>query len=171
MFVTGDDPATMHQQMASTFDAVFAEIKSIQQKARDAGFTERPAWPMIILRTPKGWTGPKVVDGQQVEGTFRAHQVPLAEVRTKPDHLRMLEEWMKSYQPRELFDDNGTLRADIAALAPKGLRRMGANPHANGGVLLRDLELPDFRDYAVEVPKPGDTEAEATRIPASSSAT
>ncbi len=164
VFVTGDDPATMHQQMASTFDAVFAEIKSIQQKARSGGFTERPAWPMIILRTPKGWTGPKIVDGQQVEGTFRAHQVPLAEVRTKPDHLRMLEEWMKGYQPRELFDDNGTLRADIAALAPRGLRRMGANPHANGGVLLRDLELPDFRDYAVDVPKPGDTEAEATRI-------
>jgi xylulose-5-phosphate/fructose-6-phosphate phosphoketolase len=164
VFVTGDDPATMHQQMASTFDAVFAEIKSIQEKARSGGFTERPAWPMIILRTPKGWTGPKIVDGQQVEGTFRAHQVPLAEVRTKPDHLRMLEEWMKSYQPRELFDDNGTLRADIAALAPKGLRRMGANPHANGGVLLRDLELPDFRDYAIDVPKPGESEGEATRI-------
>ena len=164
IFVTGDDPHTMHQLMARTLDAVYAEIKTIQQNARSHGFSERPAWPMIVMRTPKGWTGPKEVDGKPVEGTWRAHQVPLAEVRTNPAHLRMLEEWMKSYRPQELFDESGRLLDEIACLAPAADRRMSANPHANGGLLLRDLEMPDFCDYAVEVPKPGDTEAEATRI-------
>jgi xylulose-5-phosphate/fructose-6-phosphate phosphoketolase len=162
--VAGDEPERMHQQMARTLDAVLADIRAIQREARTNGFRERPAWPMIVLRSPKGWTGPKIVDGVPVEGTFRAHQVPLAEVRSNPDHLRMLEQWMKSYHPEELFDAEGRLRADIAALAPKGDRRMGANPHANGGVLLKDLVLPDFRDYAAEVPEPGKVEAESTRI-------
>ncbi|HLJ05149.1 MAG TPA: phosphoketolase family protein, partial [Acetobacteraceae bacterium] len=164
IFVTGDDPHTMHQLMARTLDAVYAEIKTIQQNARSHGFSERPVWPMIVMRTPKGWTGPKEVDGKPVEGTWRAHQVPLAEVRTNPTHLRMLEQWMKSYRPQELFDESGRLLDEIACLAPAADRRMSANPHANGGLLLRDLEMPDFCDYAVEVPKPGDTEAEATRI-------
>jgi xylulose-5-phosphate/fructose-6-phosphate phosphoketolase len=164
VFVTGDDPHAMHQLMARTLDAVHADIKSIQDRARSEGFSERPAWPMIVLRTPKGWTGPKVVDGHQVEGTFRAHQVPLGEVRTNPDHLRMLEDWMKSYRPEDLFDANGRLLEELTSLAPKGDRRMGANPHANGGLLLKDLELPDFRSYAVDVPKPGGVESEATRI-------
>ncbi len=164
VFVTGHEPQEMHQLMARTLDAVYAEIKAIQEAARTRGFTERPAWPMIVMRTPKGWTGPKEVDGKPVEGTWRAHQVPLAEVRTNPAHLRMLEDWMKSYRPQELFDANGRLQPDIASLAPKGDRRMSANPHANGGLLLRNLELPDFRDYAVDVPKPGDTEVESTRI-------
>jgi xylulose-5-phosphate/fructose-6-phosphate phosphoketolase len=162
--VAGDEPERMHQQMARTLDAVLADIRAIQREARTNGFRERPAWPMIVLRSPKGWTGPKIVDAVPVEGTFRAHQVPLAEVRSNPDHLRMLEQWMKSYHPEELFDAEGRLRADIAALAPKGDRRMGANPHANGGVLLKDLVLPDFRDYAAEVPEPGKVEAESTRI-------
>jgi xylulose-5-phosphate/fructose-6-phosphate phosphoketolase len=162
--VAGDEPERMHQQMARTLDAVLADIRAIQREARTNGFRERPAWPMIVLRSPKGWTGPKIVDGVPVEGTFRAHQVPLAEVRSNPDHLRMLEQWMKSYHPEELFDAEGRLRADIAALAPKGDRRMGANPHANGGVLLKDLVLPDFRDYAAEVPEPGKVETESTRI-------
>ncbi|HEY2619575.1 MAG TPA: phosphoketolase family protein [Acetobacteraceae bacterium] len=164
VFVTGDDPHAMHQLMAQTLDAVYADIRSIQDRARSEGFSERPAWPMIVMRTPKGWTGPKVVDGHQVEGTFRAHQVPLSEVRTNPDHLRMLEDWMKSYRPGELFDANGRLLDELASLAPNGDRRMGANPHANGGLLLKDLELPDFRSYAVDVPKPGAVESEATRI-------
>jgi xylulose-5-phosphate/fructose-6-phosphate phosphoketolase len=164
VFVSGHDPREMHQLMAHTLDSVYAEIKSIQQAARTRGFTERPAWPMIVMRTPKGWTGPKEVDGLPVEGTFRAHQVPLSEVRAKPEHLRMLESWMKSYRPEELFDANGRLHSEIASLAPKGDRRMGANPHTNGGLLLRDLELPNFRDYAVDVPKPGDTELESTRV-------
>ena len=164
VFVTGDEPQTMHQLMAHTLDTVYADIKTIQDSARSHGFSERPAWPMIVLRTPKGWTGPKVVDGKPVEGTFRAHQVPLAEVRTNPQHLRMLEDWMKSYRPQELFDASGRLMAEIASLAPAGDRRMGANPHANGGLLLKDLELPDFRDYAVDVPKPGDVERESTRV-------
>ena len=163
-FVAGDEPMAMHRQMAQTLDAVVAEIGSIQRRARADGFTQRPIWPMIVLRSPKGWTGPKTVDGLQVEGTFRAHQVPLAEVRSNPGHLHMLEEWMKSYRPEELFDADGRLRPELAALAPKGGRRMGANPHANGGALLRDLELPAFRDYAVDVPAPGTVTAEATRI-------
>src|ERR1700722_15423148 len=162
--VAGDEPGAMHQKMASTLDAVIAEIRAIQQEARSNGFRERPIWPMIVLRSPKGWTGPKEVDGKPVEGTFRAHQVPLGEVRTNADHLHMLEQWMRSYRPEELFDANGRVMAEIAALAPKGDRRMGANPHANGGLLLRDLALPDFRDYAVAVPTPGAVDAESTRL-------
>jgi xylulose-5-phosphate/fructose-6-phosphate phosphoketolase len=163
-FVAGSDPAAMHQLMAATLDTVIAEIRSIQEAARSAGFSGRPAWPMIVLCSPKGWTGPRVVDGIPIEGTFRAHQVPLSAVRSNPDHLRMLEDWMRSYRPDELFDSAGRLMQEIAALAPSGARRMGANPHANGGALLKDLMLPDFRDYAVDVPEPGAVEAEATRI-------
>ena len=162
-FVAGDDPETMHQLMAGTLDAVLAEIQTIQREAREGGFFERPQWPMIVLRTPKGWTGPKEVDGLPTENSFRSHQVPLAELASKPDHLKMLEEWMRSYKPEELFDENGKLTAALADLAPKGERRMGANPHANGGMLLKDLRLPDFRDYCVDVPKPGTVVAEATR--------
>ncbi|MEO6528804.1 MAG: phosphoketolase family protein [Gemmatimonadaceae bacterium] len=162
--VEGSDPDDVHQQLAATLDTVVAEIKAIQAKARAEGFTERPRWPMIILRTPKGWTGPKVVDGVPVEGTWRSHQVPLAELATKPEHLTQLEEWLRSYRPDELFDANGSLIPELAALAPAGLRRMGANPHANGGVLLRDLVMPDFREHAVAVPSPGTVIAESTRI-------
>jgi len=163
-FVEGDQPELMHRQMAATLDTAVEEIRAIQQEAREHGFTERPRWPMIVFRSPKGWTGPEFVDGKPVEGTFRSHQVPLPQVRENPDHLRQLEEWMKSYQPEELFDDNGTFRPELAALAPAGDRRMGANPHANGGLLLKDLWLPDFRDYAVEISKPGTERAEATRV-------
>jgi xylulose-5-phosphate/fructose-6-phosphate phosphoketolase len=162
--VEGADPGPVHQLMAATLEKALAEIRRIQADARANGFTKRPRWPMIILRTPKGWTGPKFVDGQPVEGTFRAHQVPLAEVRTNPEHLRLLEEWMKSYRPEELFDSNGALHRELAELAPKGNRRMGANPHANGGLLLKDLILPAFERYAVDVPHPGTVVAEATRI-------
>ena len=162
-FVAGDDPQTMHQLMAGTLDAVLAEIQTIQREAREGGFSERPQWPMIVLRTPKGWTGPKEVDGLPTENSFRSHQVPLAELSSKPEHLKMLEEWMRSYKPEELFDEGGKLMPELAELAPKGERRMGANPHANGGLLLKDLRLPDFRDYAVDVPKPGTVVAEATR--------
>ena len=161
--VEGDDPAVLHQVMASTLDTIISEIKNIQQDARENGFTSRPQWPMIILRTPKGWTGPKTVDGKPVEGTFRSHQVPMSDM-DKPEHIRLLERWMKSYRPEELFDKSGKLRPDLAELAPQGERRMGANPHANGGILLRDLRMPDFCDYAVKVPQPGVVEAEATRI-------
>lgn len=163
-FVEGDDPEVMHELFATTLDSVMVEIKAIQQEARTNGFTMRPRWPMIILRTPKGWTGPKIVDGLQVEGTWRAHQVPLAELATKPGHVKMLEEWMLSYQPEELFNENGKLNREIAQLAPEGNRRMGANPNANGGLLLHDLKLPDFRDHAVEVSEPGVHNAEATVI-------
>ena len=163
-FVEGSDPQTMHQLMASTLDEVTGEIADIQRRAREDGDQRRPRWPMIVMRTPKGWTGPKTVDGLPMEGTFRAHQVPLSEVRTNPEHLAQLEQWMRSYRPDELFDEDGGLAADIAALAPAGDRRMGANPHANGGLLLRDLELPDFRDYGVAVPAPGTTTNEATRV-------
>lgn len=164
-FVDGSYPLEdAHQRMAVTLDTAIKEIKQIQHDARTNGFTKRPQWPMIILRTPKGWTGPKMVDGLPVEGTFRSHQVPLAEMASKPEHLKMLEEWMKSYKPEELFDENGKLIPDLAELAPKGDRRMGANPHANGGLLLKDLQMPDFRDYAVEVPKPSTIQAESTRI-------
>ncbi len=163
-FVEGDDPDTMHQLMAATLDEVLAQMQAIQREARAAGFTKRTRWPMIVLRTPKGWTGPKVVDGVQIEGTFRAHQVPLTDLATKPAHLKMLEEWMKSYQPEQLFDDNGTLIPELQELPPKGQRRMGDNPYANGGLLLRDLKMPDFSDYAVDVPKPGTVVAEATRV-------
>jgi xylulose-5-phosphate/fructose-6-phosphate phosphoketolase len=163
-FIEGDDPAVMHQLMAATLDAVLAEIQSIQEGARKQGKTGLPRWPMIVMRTPKGWTGPKVVDGKPVEGTWRAHQVPLSELATKPEHIKQLEAWMKSYRAEELFDANGKLVEELADLAPKGDRRMGANPHANGGLLLKELNIPDFRQYQVKVEKPGTSSAEATRV-------
>ncbi len=163
-FVEGSDPERMHQLMAATLDEVLDEIATIQRAARENGSTARPRWPVIVLVTPKGWTGPKVVDGLPVEGTWRAHQVPLAEVRTNPEHLAQLESWMRSYRPEELFDEGGAVRTEIVRQAPAGDRRMSANPHANGGLLLRALELPDFRDYAVEVPAPAETSSEATRV-------
>jgi xylulose-5-phosphate/fructose-6-phosphate phosphoketolase len=163
-FVEGSDPAAMHQLMAATLDEVTAEIAQIQEGARSNGETARPRWPMIVLRTPKGWTGPKEVDGLPAEGSFRSHQVPLADLATKPEHLAQLERWLRSYRPEELFDEGGALREELAALAPSGERRMGANPHANGGLLLRDLEMPDFREHAVEVPQPGVLSSEATRV-------
>src|SRR6185312_14675972 len=163
-FVSGSDPATMHRLMAATLEEVTSEIAAIQRRARTGGGSERPRWPMIVLRTPKGWTGPKTVDGLPAENSFRAHQVPLADLASKPGHLAQLEEWMRSYRPEELFDEGGALRGELAALAPVGERRMGANPHANGGLLLRALELPDFRDYAVAVPQPGTGATEATRV-------
>jgi len=163
-FVEGDDPDEVHQLMAGTLDTIVEEIRRIQSEARSKGFKKRPQWPMIIFRTPKGWTGPKEVDGLPTEGSFRSHQVPLAEIATKPEHLKMLEQWLKSYRPEELFDENGGLIPELGELAPKGERRMGANPHAIGGVLLRELRMPDFRDYAVAVPQPGTVVAEATRI-------
>jgi xylulose-5-phosphate/fructose-6-phosphate phosphoketolase len=162
-FVEGDDPATMHQLMAGTLDRILEEIRGIQRDARTNGFTERPTWPMIVLDTPKGWTGPKEVDGKKIEGTFRAHQVPLSDM-TKPGRVQLLEQWMRSYRPEELFDDQGRLLPELAALAPTATRRMGANPHANGGLLLKDLNLPDFRDYAVDVSSPGGTDGESTRV-------
>jgi xylulose-5-phosphate/fructose-6-phosphate phosphoketolase len=162
-FVEGREPEAMHQLMAATLDSVIGEIRSIQNKARLQGKTERPAWPMIVLRTPKGWTGPKVVDGKPVEDTWRAHQVPLSELAQKPEHLQQLEEWMKSYHAEELFDHNGKLIPELAELAPKGERRMGANPHANGGLLRKDLIVPDFRNYTVQVVKPGTSYSEGTR--------
>jgi xylulose-5-phosphate/fructose-6-phosphate phosphoketolase len=163
-FLEGDDPAVMHQQMAAALDSILAEIRQIQNRARNEKNTDRPRWPLLILRTPKGWTGPKVVDGKPVEGTWRAHQVPLDQIRQNPEHLRMLQSWMKSYKPEELFDANGTFKSEFADLAPKGQRRMGMNPHANGGLLLQPLRLPSFRDYAIDVKKPGEPEAEATRV-------
>ncbi|MCW3061647.1 MAG: phosphoketolase [Capsulimonas sp.] len=162
-FVEGDDPETMHQKMAATLDTVLAEIQSIQSNARENGETQRPMWPMIILRTPKGWTGPKFVDGLKTEGYWRSHQVPFSDMN-KPEHVSVLEEWMKSYHPEELFDGTGALRPELAALAPAGDRRMGANPNANGGALLKALRLPAFGDYAVAVEKPGVAIAEATRV-------
>lgn len=164
IIVAGDDPPDVHQQLASALDKAFDEIAAIQRNARDGNATERPVWPMIVLRTPKGWTGPRQVDGKQVEGTWRAHQVPLSETRTNPAHRAQLEEWMRSYVPEELFDANGALRSELRALAPVGERRMSANPHANGGLLLHDLDLPDFRDYAVAVAQPGVETHEATRV-------
>jgi xylulose-5-phosphate/fructose-6-phosphate phosphoketolase len=163
-FVEGSDPEIMHQKMAATLDTVIARIKSIQQAAREDGVTVRPHWPMIILRTPKGWTGPKEVDGLKTEGYWRSHQVPFAELAEKPEHIKLLENWMKSYRPDELFDANGTLAPEVAGLAPTGERRMGSNPHANGGLLLKPLHLPDFRDYAVAVARPGGVTGEATRV-------
>jgi xylulose-5-phosphate/fructose-6-phosphate phosphoketolase len=163
-FVEGHEPEAMHQLMATTLETVLAMIRGVQHEARTHGYRGRPTWPVLILRTPKGWTGPKVVDGKPVEGTWRSHQVPLDEVKTKPEHLRQLESWMKSYMPDQLFDGNGTLRPDLAALAPAGDRRMGANPYANGGRLLKELYAPDFRAYRVEVPRPGAVTAEATRV-------
>jgi xylulose-5-phosphate/fructose-6-phosphate phosphoketolase len=162
--VEGDEPEAMHRHMAETLGRVLAEIRSIQDQARASGFTTRRPWPMIVLRSPKGWTGPKTVDGLQVEGTFRAHQVPVDDVRANPRHLRILEDWMRSYRPAELFDENGRLRPELAGLAPVGNRRMGSNPHANGGLLLRDLIMPDFRDHAVAVNAPGVARGEATRV-------
>ncbi|MBE9164358.1 phosphoketolase [Tychonema sp. LEGE 06208] len=163
-WVEGSDPETMHQLMAATMDAAIGEIKAIQEKARTEGYSGRPQWPMIVMKTPKGWTGPKEVDGKKTEGSWRSHQVPLAEMASKPGHVQLLEDWMKSYKPEELFDDRGQLIPELAELAPKGSRRMGANPHANGGLLLRDLKMPEFADYAVDVQKPGAVIAEATRV-------
>ena len=163
-FVTGDDPPLMHQQMASVLDECIGEIAEIQQAARQGSEPERPRWPMIVLRTPKGWTGPKTVDGKPVEGTHRSHQVPLAKLAENPEHLRALEEWMRSYRPDELFDDAGRLIDELQVLSPRGKRRMSANPASNGGLLLSELLLPDFRDYGVKVGTPGTTSSEATRV-------
>jgi len=163
-FVEGSDPAVMHRQMADTLDEAYAEIRAIQASARDAGATQRPLWPMIVLTTPKGWTGPKELEGKQLEGSWRSHQVPFGEVATNPEHLALLERWMRSYRPEELFDERGALRPELTALAPAGERRMGANPHANGGLLLKDLDLPDPRDYAVVVEQPGAATVESTRV-------
>jgi xylulose-5-phosphate/fructose-6-phosphate phosphoketolase len=162
-YVDGHEPEAMHQQMAATLDRVMGEIQRIWADAREHGVRGRPTWPMIVLRSPKGWTGPREVDGQLCEGYWRSHQVPMGDM-DKPEHIAILEQWMRSYRPEELFDDNGTLRSELAELAPKGTRRMSANPHANGGLLLKDLRLPAFRDYAVKVTSPGAEDAEATRI-------
>ncbi len=161
-FVEGDDPMRVHADFAEALDVCYEKIRAIQKDARSGGVQVRPLWPMMVLRTPKGWTGPKVVDGKRVEGTFRAHQVPLANVRENPAHLQMLEAWMKSYRPEELFDESGKLIAPLASLAPKGDRRMGSNPHANGGKLLIPLELPNFNDYAVQVKEPAQERCEST---------
>lgn len=157
-FVEGDEPMAMHRKMAETLDVVIEEIKEIQRKAREEGCKDRPVWPMIVLRTPKGWTGPKVVDGKQIEGSFRAHQVPIT--MEEPGHLELLKNWLESYHPEELFDENGRLIPELEALTPTGNHRIAANPHANGGLLLRDLRLPDFRQYGIDVPKPGSVEAQ-----------
>jgi xylulose-5-phosphate/fructose-6-phosphate phosphoketolase len=162
-FVEGDDPETMHKLMATTLDTVFEEIGRIQAEAR-SGVRERPRWPMIILRSPKGWTCPKEIDGKKTEDYWRSHQVPMGEMHGNPEHVRILEAWLKSYRPEELFDEDGSLKKEVAALAPAGERRMSANPHANGGELLRDLQMPDFRDYAIEVSSPGSVVAESTRV-------
>jgi xylulose-5-phosphate/fructose-6-phosphate phosphoketolase len=168
VFVSGSDPAVVHQELAAALDGAIAGIRAVQDAARSGagpdGSRPGPRWPMIVFRTPKGWTGPKEVDGRPVEGTWRAHQVPLAEVRTNPAHLRELQEWMLSYRPDELFDGNGTPRPEILSFVPRGDRRLGSNPHANGGLLLRDLAMPDFRDYAVAVPTPGGSVSEPTRV-------
>ena len=164
LFVAGDDPKLMHQTMADALDVALASIRSIQQHARDGRESvQRPRWPMIVLRSPKGWTGPKEVDGKKVEGFWRAHQVPVIGCRENPAHLKVLEDWMRSYEPEKLFDANGALFPELQALAPEGVRRMGANPHANGGLLKRELKLPDFRSFAIEVPQPGGAMGEATR--------
>ncbi|MGD0833956.1 MAG: phosphoketolase family protein [Candidatus Dormibacteria bacterium] len=163
-WVSGDDPAEMHQLMAATMDTVVAEITAIQKAAREGGDTTRPRWPMIVFRTPKGWTGPKTVDGLKTEGSWRSHQVPFSEVRTNPEHLALLESWMRSYRPEELFDEGGALIPELAGLPPKAYRRMSANPHANGGLLLHDLVLPDYRQYGIPVAKPGTTFTEPTKV-------
>jgi xylulose-5-phosphate/fructose-6-phosphate phosphoketolase len=163
-FIEGHEPDPMHQKMACVLETTVSEIHAIQQKARTGHDSILAAWPMIVLRTPKGWTGPKVVDGKPVEGTWRAHQVPVTDFAGHPDHLKILEDWMKSYHPEELFDANGKFVSELASLAPQGNRRMGANPHANGGVLLKDLRMPDFRNYRIEVPRPGQVVGEGTRI-------
>src|ERR1700694_3372289 len=165
-FVEGDDPALVHQSLAGKLDRILLQIRQIQSTARartEKESLERPRWPMVVFRTPKGWTGPKFVDGKPVEGTWRAHQVPIADFK-KPEHLKQLEDWMRSYQPQELFDERGKFREELAALAPAGHRRMGSNPHANGGELLQPLSMPHFHDYAVAVAKPGSVRAEATRV-------
>jgi xylulose-5-phosphate/fructose-6-phosphate phosphoketolase len=162
--VEGEDLPGIHQRMAATLEHCVQEIRSIQQKARKAGTAERARWPMIVLRTPKGWTAPKQLDGHKLEGSWRAHQVPILDVRGNPEHLRILEKWMRSYKPEELFDEDGALIAELKELAPKGQRRMSANPHANGGILRKPLDLPDFRDYAVPVPKPGNDYVSPTEI-------
>jgi xylulose-5-phosphate/fructose-6-phosphate phosphoketolase len=164
IFVTGDDPELVHQELAAAMDDAYADIRRFQSDARDRGSTERPRWPAIVLRTPKGWTGPKIVDGVPVEGTWRAHQVPLAGTRENPEHLAQLEQWLKSYRPEELFDDDGRPVEQVLAAAPAAERCMGSSRHANGGELLRDLPLPDFRDFGVDVPRPGSTVSEATRV-------
>jgi xylulose-5-phosphate/fructose-6-phosphate phosphoketolase len=162
--LAGDEPPAMHREMATVLDEMIDEIHAIQDRARKESFTERPRWPLLILRTPKGWTGPKKVDGKPVEGTWRAHQVPLDNVAKNPEHLKMLEDWLRSYEPDQLFDQNGQFRPDLAQLAPTGNKRMGMNPHANGGLLLEPLVLPDFWNYAVKIDESGETEAEATRV-------
>src|SRR5665213_3331484 len=163
-FVEGHEPEKMHQAMAATLDICIERIRQIQVDARNKGVAARPLWPMIVLKSPKGWTGPKEVDGLPNEGTFRAHQVPLSDPAKNPAHLKQLEEWLQSYKPRELFDESGRLKPELAELAPKGSRRMGANPHANGGLLLHDLNMPDFRDYAVSIPSPGSVDAADTLV-------
>jgi len=162
-YVEGHEPEPMHQLMAETMERVVTEIHAIQSAARENGFNGRPQWPMIVLISPKGWTGPRVVDGLPIEGTFRAHQVPVTDLQSKPEHVKILEVWMRSYRPQELFDEHGGLIPELKALAPQGTRRMGANPHSNGGLLLKDLALPDFRAYALDVKKPGQMVGEATR--------
>lgn len=162
-FVEGSDPMAMHQAMAAVMEECILKIKEIQREARVHGNLERPRWPMIVLRTPKGWTGPQEVDGHKVEGFWRSHQVPMGGMHSNPDHLRRLEEWMRSYGPEELFDANGTLVPELRDLAPVGLRRMGANLHANGGMVRKALKMPDFRTYAIEVPRPGSVEFENTK--------
>ncbi len=162
-FVEGSEPAAMHEKMAATLEQCLADIHRIQREARASGQATRPRWPMIVLRSPKGWSGPKEVDGKKVEGFWRAHQVPIGDVKNNPAHLRQLEEWLRGYHPEELFDDNGKLRPELKALAPQGNRRMSANPHANGGQLRKALRMPDYRDYAIELPGPGKISAENTR--------
>ena len=165
-FVEGDEPEKMHQLMAATLDRVISEIKQIQTESRKGagGKAKRPRWPMIVLRTPKGWTCPKEIDGKRSEGFWRPHQVPMGEMHENPKHVKILEQWMKSYRPEEVFETSGRFKPALAALAPKGEQRMSANPHTNGGLLLKDLRLPDFRDYAIEASQPGDVDAEATRV-------
>jgi len=164
IFVEGREPAKMHQAMAAALDRALDEIRRIQDDARKNGVTERPRWPMIVLRSPKGWTCPKEIDGKPAEDSWRSHQVPMGEMHEKPAHVKILEQWMKSYRPEELFDSKGRFKEELAELAPKRERRMSANPHANGGLLLRDLRMPDFKKYAIEVKKPGAIDAEATRV-------
>src|SRR5271169_1500646 len=163
-FVEGDEPEKMHELMATTMEKAIEDIRQIQSNARNNKDTTRPRWPMIVLRSPKGWTGPKFVDGLQIEGTFRSHQVPLLVDPEHPDHVKLLESWMKSYKAEELFDEHGRLMPELAELAPKGHRRMGANPNANGGLLLRDLRMPDFRDHALNVPSPGAVDGQDTMV-------
>lgn len=163
-FVVGSEPEKMHQQMSLTLNTVISEIRNLQQEARSKNISTRPAWPMIVLQTPKGWTGPDSVDGKQVEGTWRSHQVPFSDIDSNPNHLKLLESWMRSYRPEELFNKEGRLKEEIAEIAPKGFRRMGANPHANGGILLKDLHMPDFRNYSIPVSSPGRLTVETSRV-------